>query len=340
MKNARITFVERCVTKLVEHEVTQPTGTQVLVKTAVSTISCGTEKANLTGCDSVSIFTPPAPAVFPSASGYSSSGTVIAVGENVTRVRVGDRVAMYWSIHDKYNLIDEKNMVVIPDEVDFFTAALTQISTFPLAAVRKVKLEIGESCLVMGLGVLGLMSVGFARAMGATPIIAVDPVESRRELALKHGADYALSPFEENFAQKVHELTNGGAKTAIEVTGLGAGLNQSLDCVAKFGRIAILGCTRDPNFTVDYYRKVHGRGVTIVGAHTLARPEFESYPHMYTQYDEMDAFLRLSKTGRIDFAKMVGEVHSPVDCSEVYDRLINDPDFPAIVQFDWDKLDI
>ncbi len=340
MKNARITFVKKHDAQLLEHEFKQPTGTQVLVKTAVSTISCGTEKANLDACDSCSIYAPPTPAVFPNATGYSSAGTVVAVGEKVTRVKVGDRVAMYWSFHDKYNLLSEKNMVVIPDDVDFFTAALTQISTFSLAALRKVKLEISESCLVMGLGVLGLMAVGFARAMGATPIIAVDPVQSRRELALKHGADYALSPFEEGFAEKVHALTKGGAKTAIEVTGLGAGLNQCLDCVARFGRIAMLGCTRDPNFTVDYYRKVHGRGVTIVGAHTLARPDFESYPHMYTQYDEMDAFLRLSQTGRIDFVKMVGEVHDPRDCHEVYDRLIKDPDFPTIVQFDWDKLDI
>ncbi len=340
MKNARIMFVERHVTRLVETELKQPTGTQVLVKTAVSTISCGTEKANLDGCESVSIYAPPTPATFPSGSGYSAAGTVVAVGEDVTRVKVGDRVAMYWCLHEKYNLLDQENMVVIPDEVDFFTAALTQISTFSLAAMRKVRLEIGESCLVMGLGVLGLMAVGFARAMGATPIIAVDPVESRRELALKHGADYALSPFEEGFAQKVHELTCGGAKTAIEVTGLGAGLNQCLDCVAKFGRIAMLGCTRDPNFTVDYYRKVHGRGVTIIGAHTLARPELESYPHMFTQHDEMDAFLRLSATGRIDFKSMVGEVHNPTDCPTIYDRLIKDPDFPTIVQFDWDRLDI
>ena len=135
-------------------------------------------------------------------------------------------------------------------------AALLHICTFPLAAVRKTRLEIGESMMVMGLGILGLIAVQLAHVAGATPVIAVDPVKERREKALRFGADYALDPFEEGFSEKVKELTGGGVNTAIEVTGLGAGLNQTLDCMAKFGRVALLGCTRDSNFTVDYYRKV------------------------------------------------------------------------------------
>ena len=86
------------------------------------------------------------------------------------------------------------------------------IATFPLAAIRKAKLEIGESAMVMGLGILGIFAVQELKASGAYPIIAVDPIEERRDFALKMGADFVLDPTDENFAKKVHTLSNGGSK--------------------------------------------------------------------------------------------------------------------------------
>ena len=81
---------------------------------------------------------------------------------------------------------------------------------------------------------------------------------------------------ETDFSKKAKELTGGGAKVGIEVTGIGAGLDGILDCMARFGRVALLGCTRNKEFTIDYYRKVHGPGITLIGAHTNARPSCES----------------------------------------------------------------
>ena len=74
------------------------------------------------------------------------------------------------------------------------------------------------------------------KAAGAAPIIAVDPIPEKREKALSIGADYALDPFAEDFVKTVKDLTNGGAKVGIEVTGVGAGLDGILDCMARFGR--------------------------------------------------------------------------------------------------------
>ncbi len=313
---------------------------QVRVKTVFSTISNGTERANITGNPSIGLNTKPTDeAVFPRYAGYSTSGIVVEKGAAVKSLEVGDRVAMYWTTHRSYNVIDEKNAVKIEsDNVSFTEASMAHIGTFPLAAIRKTRLEIGESLMVMGLGILGLMAVQFARAAGAVPVIAVDPVKERREKALKFGADFAFDPFEEDFAQKVKAVTNGGVNAAIEVTGQGAGLNETLDCMAKFGRVALLGCTRESDFTVDYYRKVHGPGVTLIGAHTLARPEIESYPGYFTTADDIKAILKLCANGRINFKDMVEEVHSPNDCTKVYDRLVNDRNFPTVVQFDWERL--
>ncbi len=340
MKNQQILFTKVNVAELLDVPVRKPAANEVVVQTSFSTISCGTERANITGNPSVSIFSEEnEPVVFPRICGYSSAGVVIGKGEGVTSVDIGDRVVMSWSNHEKYNVLPESNVVKIAyDNVSMQAAAICHIGTFPMAALRKTQLEIGESMLVMGLGVLGLMAVQFAKAAGAVPVIAVDPNPVRREKAIALGADYAVDPFEGDFAKKIKKLSEGGVNAAIEVTGLGVGLNQCLDCMKPFGRIALLGCTRDKNFTVDYYRKVHGPGITLVGAHTNARPKFESAPHYFTQREDILAMIKLCAMGRIHLEEMVDEVCSPADCSKIYTRLVEDRNFPPVVQFDWSKL--
>jgi len=187
----------------------------------------------------------------------------------------------------------------------------------------------------MGLGLLGQLGVKLARIAGAMPIVAVDPVKERREEALRNGADFVFDPFEEGFAQKVKDVTNGGADVCIEVTGVGSGLDGALDCMARFGRVALLGCTRSSDFTIDYYRKVHGPGITLIGAHTAARPDVESHAGWFTHRDDINAVLKLISGGRIDIKAMIKEVHKPSDCHEVYTGLVNDKNFPTLVQFDW-----
>ena len=121
----------------------------------------------------------------------------------------------------------------------------------------------------------------------------------------------------------------------LEVTGVGAGLDGALDCMAKFGRIALLGCTRDSNFTIDYYRKVHCPGITMIGAHTMARPKEESHPGYFTDRDELNALLKLVYSGRLSVKDMLTKAYSPRDCEAVYQRIINDRTFPTVAQFDW-----
>lgn len=339
MKVKQIAFVKENEAKLVDQgeqgrEI--PPGF-VLVKTTISTISNGTERANLTGEKNVSGASGQ-DRPFPRYLGYSSAGEVVATGEGVSSVKVGDRVVVYWGAHKNYNLVPEKQTVKIPSGTDDRSAAITFISSFSLAAIRKTRLEIGESCMVTGLGILGQCAVRYARVAGAYPVIAVDPKEERRKLALAGGADYAFDPTEKDFAEKVKAVTGGGVNACVEVTGIGSGLDCSLDCMAKFGRIALLGCTRNKEFTIDYYKKVHCPGITLIGAHTDARPRTESYPHYFTHNDDIRVALNLVANGRLDLKSLVSETHSPEDCEEVYRRLAFDRDFPVCVQFDWRKL--
>ena len=337
MKNTSIVFTAPYKAELIDGEVRSLKSGEVLIRSIRDTISSGTERANFVGDANVNS-TKAAEVRFPRKNGYSISGVIEALGEGVTSVSVGDRVACSWTKHAKYNILTEDKVYKLDEQIGFDTGALIHIATFPLAAVRKCRVEVGESAIVMGLGVLGLISVKLLRAAGAVPIIACDPIESKREQALRIGADYALDPFDPDFAKKAKELTGGGANVAIEVTGKGQGLDGTLDCMARFGRVALLGCTRSSDFTIDYYRKVHGPGVTLIGAHTQARPKTDSFDGWWSERDDALALLRMIKHGRLNLADLVEEVHSPKDAQETFMRLANEKGFPT-VQFDWEEME-
>lgn len=311
---------------------------QVMIKTEISTISSGTEKANVAGDPSVSSADKPNVS-FPRSVGYSSAGYVVAIGSAVKSVKVGDKAIATWQKHKNYNICDEKYVVKMDDDMDFTTGALAMIATFPLAGIRKTRLEFGESCIVMGLGILGQLAVKLARASGANPVIAVDYNEERRAIAEKNGADYSFSPADPDFVQKIKQVTGGGAKVAIEITGRGEGLDMVLDCMARFGRVALVGCTRNSDFSIDYYRKVHGPGVSLIGAHTMARPKEESSAGLFTDRDDINSVLKACKMGRFTISDLIAEVVSPKDCFEIYTRLVEGKNYPICVQFDWNKLD-
>ena len=340
MEVKQIVFTAPGRAELLTYPVAPVGADEVAVQTVITTISNGTERANLIGDVNINSTKPAdAEAHFPRTVGYSSSGIVLEVGENVKGLAVGDRVVMSWSKHKSLNILPAAKVAKIEDEATTFEqAAIFHIATFPLAAIRKTRLEIGEPAIVMGLGILGLIAVQLARAAGATPVIAVDPVADRREKAIRYGADYALDPTAPDFVKTVKSLTGGGAKVGIEVTGVGAGLDGILDCMRPAGRVALLGCTRDKEFTIDYYRKVHGPGITLIGAHTQARPKQDTAPGWFTERDDIDTLLKLTALGRLNLAQMIEETDSPADCGEVFARLANDRAFPTVVQFDWRRL--
>lgn len=336
MINKRIVFTKPNVAQLLESKITEPKAGEVQVRLAVSSISSGTERANLIGSKTVNWKEKEKEAVFPRYGGYSSSGVVVKVGEGVTGINPGDRVALSWSTHSQFvNIVQDRVYKI--DDISFEDAALFHIAIFPLAAIRKCRLEIGESAIVMGMGILGIVALQLLKAAGAAPIIAVDPDPDKRQKALLCGADYALDPFAPDFAETAKKLTDGGANVGIEVTGIGAGLDGILDCMARFGRVALLGCTRSSDFTIDYYRKVHGPGITLVGAHTAARPATESCSGWWTQRDDVLAVKKLTQNGRIKLSSIIDETYSPNDATAVYTRLATEKTFP-LVQFDWSKL--
>ena len=335
MQNPNIVFTAPRVAEVLEKPIPSPGPGEVLVRTVRSCLSAGTERGNLLGEPNMGLQSvKDAPAVFPRQLGYSAAGIVEAVGEGVASLKTGDHVAMSYSQHAALQCRPVDLTYPMPDGVSFEAGALTHIAIMPMQALRKCRFEFGESVLVVGQGVLGQLAVKMARATGAAPVIAADPVPAKRERALALGADLALDPGAADFAERVKEATDGGARVVIEVTGVDRALDTALDAVARFGRVALLGCTRRSEFAIDFDRKVHGRGVTLVGAHNQARPEHDSSPGWWTRRDDALAYLRMVSLGRIDLTGFIEEVHPVADAPTVYTRLAAGGPFPT-VQFDW-----
>lgn len=309
----------------------------VLVKNEISAISAGTERACLLDLPNLG---DNKPGQFPKYLGYSGVGRIVEIGKDVHGVTVGDRVLTHWgSAHSNYNYITADNLLKIDnDTLPSEHAVWAVIASFSLNGLRKTRLEIGESAMVVGLGILGVFALALCRIAGGAPVIAADLNEKRRQLALSLGAHHAFDPADQNYVRQVKEVSRGGVNSVIEVTGQSIALKQALAFMAKFGRIALLGCTRVSDTAIDFYQEVHRPGIEIIGAHTDARPKFESHSHSWTWKDDARVLMDFMADGRLDMSRIFSAAYAPQDAPVIYKALAEDKDFPVGAVFDWKKL--
>ncbi|MBE6600608.1 MAG: zinc-binding alcohol dehydrogenase [Ruminococcaceae bacterium] len=330
MKTKQIFFTKVHHAELQEVDIREVGANEVLTEMEYTVVSGGTERAFLLGMENTS-------QKFPMSMGYCGVGRVLQTGKDVKSVTAGDRVLVYHGHHAKYNITPEIKVTKIEnDAIDSLDAAFVVIASMGLGGVRKLELELGESAMVMGLGLLGIFALQFCRVSGAYPVIAADLSPQRRELALKLGADYAFDPSAPDFTEQVKAVTGGeGVRGTVEVSGASVAMKQALECASRMGRISLLGCTRVSDCAVDFYQQVHQPGVKLIGAHNFVRPKLESYPHHWTHQDDCKAILNLIGAGRIQVSPIVSRVVSPEDATEIYNQLCDDPAFPMGTVFDW-----
>ena len=312
-----------------------PSGRKVLVKTHFDLISAGTELANYHGLPNTA-----GGCGYPVYPGYSASGIVLAVGSEVTRFKEGDRVLCVGCGHRSWFLADEDNLFPVPDGVPMEIAATAYVASFSLLGVRKLNLQLGESVMIAGLGLLGQFAAQFARLSGAAQVLTCDFSPERRELALQLGADYALDPGESGFVEKVKALTDGeGPNGVVEVTGVIPAMQQALEYISWQGRMTLLGCTRISDQYIDFYRYVHLRGIQLIGCHTLTRPRHESRPGQWTGADDYKTFFKFVKSNRVKVEPIVPHVRMPKDAEAIYRELGFGKNPPLGVLLDWRDID-
>ena len=331
MKRKQIFFTGIGKAELLEVNLPEIKENEVLAKMEYTVISGGTEYASLVGLNNTS-------RKFPMSFGYCGVGFAEKVGNEVKGIKPGDRVLVYHGVHSNYNIRTEDEITKVEDNtISSLEAAFVIIASMGLGGVRKLEIELGESAMIMGQGLLGLFATQFCRLSGANPVIAVDLNEDRRKLALELGADYSFDPTDKDFVEKVKAVTKGkGVSACVEVTGISAAMNQALECASRMGRISLLGCTRVSDAAIDYYRQVHQPGVKLIGAHNFIRPKVESYPHHWTHHDDCRAILDMISAKRLQVVPIISRVCLPKEAPQVYKELAeNNATFPLGTVFDW-----
>lgn len=212
-------------------------GLEVRIRVAVCAV-CGTDVHSLAGK-----FPLTAP---PCVLGHEFSGTVAEIGPQVTRVQVGDRVAVEpgvvchscWYCRNgqehlctsrqmspggfaEYAVVPESVVWRLPDALSLETAALAEPMACAVHAVDQAQLRSGSTVAILGAGAIGLSLLQLCRLSGAATTVVLEPDAGRRDLALRLGADLAVDPLETNAVEAIRSVTDGrGADAVFEAVGL------------------------------------------------------------------------------------------------------------------------
>jgi len=213
---------------------------ELLVRTIAGAISIGAELPQVRGNDP----TDPDP-VYPKETGYESYAIVIAVGDQVTRFQVGDRLLAFYG-HQDIALVEEAKAIPVPEGVSEKIALLNILSCDAAKGVRKLAPKPPDSVLVTGMGVIGLLTVFYLRYYyHIDRIVVFDPNPVRTSLALSLGAHASYSDTDETFT---HALECSARQDAFAL------LQEKL---VPHGQLCILsdGNHETLSLTPDFYEK-------------------------------------------------------------------------------------
>ncbi|MCX7804495.1 MAG: zinc-binding alcohol dehydrogenase [Planctomycetota bacterium] len=230
---------------------------QVRIRTEVSLVSPGTELHHIMGTHTKS-------STYPRATGYISVGRIVGIGDGVEGLGIGLRV-LTGGGHLAYSNSDASSVLAVPDNVDPLDAAAVVLLAISLRGVRGAGIRFGDSVAVFGLGMIGTYAVHLARLSGAFPVIGVDPVPLRREVAASLGATATLDPSAGDVRKGILEATGGeGARASIDATGTTKVITSLPDVTAEFGRIVVLGGIHGP-VQMDLYSRFQKGNLTMIG---------------------------------------------------------------------------
>jgi len=316
MKGQRVIWPSRANVDIEEFELPTIPDDEVLVASECTLISPGTERAFLLGL-------PNARGGYPSRPGYSNIGKVIEVGKNVNQDLLGKRFASTHGhtshfIANPGRLLKVESTDVPAEEVVFYN-----LSAIALQGVRKARIELGESTLVIGQGLIGLLALQLSKLSGAVPVIAADLTDSRLELSKEIGADYTFNPEDKDFSDQLANATmNKGPTVVIEATGHPDAITTALHAAGWGARLVLLASTRGETPHVNFYRDVHKKGLIITGSHNPIRPRQESSPNFWTSEDDCRLMITLISQKRFNVTPLISHRFSGQDAPKAYQLLM------------------
>lgn len=171
------------------------------------------------------------------------------------------------SAFSEHAVLAQESLVPIPKDIPFTVASMfgCAVLTGAGAVINTAALRPGQSTVVYGLGGVGLSAILGARAAGAYPIIAVDPVQEKRELALRLGATHAYAP--DDALRQIRELTSGGAELAVEAVGSAQVMAECLTAVARGGKVVSVGLPAPDRVLQVPALAFAGEGKSLLGSY-------------------------------------------------------------------------
>jgi threonine dehydrogenase-like Zn-dependent dehydrogenase len=203
---------------------------------------------------------------YPALLGHEWSGIVVEVGENVTKLEIGDKVTSYeYGGFGEYNVAKENMCYKVDSNVKYENAMgepIKCISTVLTGAAPKV----GDCGVIVGCGAMGQWCIQCLGNSFLSHLIAIDIDDKKLEIAKKHGATHIINSAKENAVEKIREITNGlMADFVIEGTGVPEVLNGCSDYLKSKGRLVLMSShersTKEFNFT-----PIFGKGISLIGA--------------------------------------------------------------------------
>ena len=354
-------------TVLEEVPVPQVKGGYVLIKTTRTLVSLGTErmlvefgKANLIDkarqqpdkvkqvLDKIKTdgLQPTLEAVFnklgqPLPLGYCNVGKVVAVGRGVTEFQVGDRVASNGN-HAEYVCVPQNLVAKIPDNVSDDEAAFTVIGSIGLEGIRLLKPELGETIVVVGLGLIGLITAQLLRATGCR-VVGVEFDQAKLDMASKWGV-IPVNPAKGDDQMKVvEELTGGIGADGVIITASAHDdsiIHNACMMSRKRGRIVLVGVIGLNMRRDDFYKKELSFQVSCSYGAGRYDEEYENkghdYPFAYVRWTEkrnFQAILGAIADGGLNVKQLITENVELENYNEIYGDMRKKGSIASIIRY-------
>ncbi len=279
--------------------------------------------------------------------GYSAAGVVQDVGAGVTGFKPGDRVAVAgagFASHAEVVWVPENLCVPIPQNVAFEAAAFAMLGAIALHGVRQAGLTLGETAVVIGLGLLGLLSVQLLAAQGCR-VIGVDLDRRKGELAKTLGADLVLVPGEDEVEEAVANVTSGRGADAVVITAASKDSRpiQLAEAVARErARLVMVGVAELSLTRKAFWEKELSFTVSKAGGPGSLEPAYEAkgcdYPLSLVRWTEgrnLSAFLELVGRGQVRVEPLISHRFPLSQAIQAYDLILKnlEPYIGVVLQY-------